>query len=400
MKQAAEACGRCHSELGGKNAALVFADCDFDSAVDGVARSTFMNTGQVCLCTERVYVERSIYDRFVTALAERARALRLGDPWDRATQLGPLISQEHRQKVLSYYDLARHEGAEVVAGGGVPDIGGQNAGGWYIQPTVWTNLPPDSRCQQEEVFGPVCAITPFDAEDEVVALANDSAYGLAAHLDDKPQARAPTRRAYEVARGSTRGSCAPADAVRRQQALRHRPRGEPPLLDFYSSSATCASSCDRPMIDELPATNSRGNAKVVKNAAVPRELRVKLPGLCRIRHQCAPAGRSIAGVRTTADGTVVLDIREQTRAVIENTRTILESVGCGLADLVSVNTYLVNMNDFAGYNEVYVSLLLRGTDADHRRRPSAPAPAPARRDAGDSVRAPPGRHPSPTARRN
>ena len=182
MKQAAEGVRPVSFELGGKNAALVFADCDFDSAVDGVARSTFMNTGQVCLCTERVYVERSIYERFVTALAERARALRIGDPWDRATQLGPLISQEHRQKVLSYYELARREGAEVIAGGGVPDIGGQNAGGWYIEPTVWTNLRPDSRCQQEEVFGPVCAITPFDAEDEVVELANDSAYGLAASI--------------------------------------------------------------------------------------------------------------------------------------------------------------------------------------------------------------------------
>jgi aminomuconate-semialdehyde/2-hydroxymuconate-6-semialdehyde dehydrogenase len=182
MKQAAEGVRPVSFELGGKNAALVFADCDFDSAVDGVARSSFMNTGQVCLCTERVYVERSIYERFVTALAERARALRIGDPWDRATQLGPLISQEHRQKVLSYYDLARREGAEVIAGGGVPDVGGQNSGGWYIEPTVWTNLRQDSRCQQEEVFGPVCAITPFDAEDEVIGLANDSAYGLAASI--------------------------------------------------------------------------------------------------------------------------------------------------------------------------------------------------------------------------
>jgi aminomuconate-semialdehyde/2-hydroxymuconate-6-semialdehyde dehydrogenase len=182
MKQAAEGVRPVSFELGGKNAALVFADCDFDSAVDGVARSSFMNTGQVCLCTERVYVERRIYERFVTALAERARALRLGDPWDRATQLGPLISQDHRQKVLSYYDLARREGAEVVSGGGAPDLPGANAGGWYIEPTVWTKLRPDARCQQEEVFGPVCAVTPFDDEDEAVRLANDSAYGLAASV--------------------------------------------------------------------------------------------------------------------------------------------------------------------------------------------------------------------------
>lgn len=182
MKQAAEGVRPVSFELGGKNAAVVFADCDFDAAVEGVARSSFMNTGQVCLCTERVYVERSIYERFVAALAERARALRPGDPWDRATQLGPLISQEHRKKVLSYYELARCEGAEVIAGGGVPDLGGENAGGWYIQPTVWTNLQQSSRCQQEEVFGPVCAVSPFDEDDEAVQLANDSDYGLAASI--------------------------------------------------------------------------------------------------------------------------------------------------------------------------------------------------------------------------
>jgi aminomuconate-semialdehyde/2-hydroxymuconate-6-semialdehyde dehydrogenase len=182
MKQAADGVRPVSFELGGKNAALVFADCDFDAAVDGVARSSFMNTGQVCLCTERVYVERPIYDRFVAALADRARALRLGDPWDRATQLGPLISREHREKVLSYYDLARREGAEVVAGGAAAQLGGANAGGWYIEPTVWTNLRQDSRVQQEEVFGPVCTISPFDDDDEAVLLANDSAYGLAASI--------------------------------------------------------------------------------------------------------------------------------------------------------------------------------------------------------------------------
>jgi aminomuconate-semialdehyde/2-hydroxymuconate-6-semialdehyde dehydrogenase len=182
MKQAAEGVRPVSFELGGKNAALVFADCDFDAAVAGVARSSFMNTGQVCLCTERVYVERSIFDRFVAAIAERAGALRPGDPWDRATDLGPLISQQHREKVLSYYELARREGAEVIAGGGVPELSGPSAGGWYIEPTVWTNLTQASRCQQEEVFGPVCAISPFDGEEEAVRLANDSVYGLAASV--------------------------------------------------------------------------------------------------------------------------------------------------------------------------------------------------------------------------
>lgn len=179
MRQAAEGIRPVSFELGGKNAALVFADCDFEKAVEGVARSTFLNTGQVCLCTERVYVERAIYDRFVAAMAQKAREMRLGDPWDSQTQMGPLISNGHRDKVLSYYELARAEGAEVMAGGSIAELPGAQAGGWYIEPTVWTGLAQDSRCMQEEVFGPVCNIIPFDNEEEAVRLANDSQYGLA-----------------------------------------------------------------------------------------------------------------------------------------------------------------------------------------------------------------------------
>jgi aminomuconate-semialdehyde/2-hydroxymuconate-6-semialdehyde dehydrogenase len=182
MRQAADGVRPVSFELGGKNAAIVFADCDFDKAVEGVERSSFFSTGQVCLCSERVYVERPIFDKFVAALAERARKLRLGDPWDPETRLGPLISATHRDKVLSYYQLARAEGAEVVTGGDAGDLPGRNAGGFYVQPTIWTGLRQDARCMQEEVFGPVCHIMPFDGEDEAVALANDSQYGLAACL--------------------------------------------------------------------------------------------------------------------------------------------------------------------------------------------------------------------------
>lgn len=169
-------------ELGGKNAALVFADADFDKAVAGVARSSFLNTGQVCLCTERVYVERPIFERFVAALAEQARALRPGDPLDPETTLGPLISRQHRDKVLSYYALAREEGATVVTGGGVPALGGKLDNGCYVEPTIWTGLDQSARCLQEEVFGPVCHVMPFDTEEQAVELANDSRYGLASAL--------------------------------------------------------------------------------------------------------------------------------------------------------------------------------------------------------------------------
>ena len=176
-------------ELGGKNAALVFADCDFDEAVAGTVRSVFSNCGQVCLCTERVYVERPIFDRFVKALAERAAALTIGDPWSGA-DMGPLISHGHRDKVLGYYQLARDEGATVVTGGGVPAFGSALDQGAFVQPTILTGLGPDARCVREEIFGPVCHIAPFDREDEAIELANDSAYGLAAAIWTRDVGRA------------------------------------------------------------------------------------------------------------------------------------------------------------------------------------------------------------------
>lgn len=167
-------------ELGGKNAAVVFADADLDSAVAGLARSIYLNTGQVCLCTERVYIERPIFDQVAAGLAEHAKRLRLGRPDDPATTTGPLISQGHRDKVLSYLELARQEGATELAGGGIPTLGGGLDGGAWIEPTLWTGLDNTSRTVREEVFGPVAALIPFDTEEEAVRLANDSDYGLAA----------------------------------------------------------------------------------------------------------------------------------------------------------------------------------------------------------------------------
>jgi len=167
-------------ELGGKNPGVIFSDCDFDKAVAGTAASVFHNCGQVCLCTERLYVERPIFDKFVEALKAKAEAPRPGDPRDPATTLSPLISLGHREKVLRYFEAARTDGATVVAGGGIPKTDGQFSDGAWIEPTIWTGLSEDSRVVKEEVFGPVCHIQPFDTEDQAVAYANDSDYGLAA----------------------------------------------------------------------------------------------------------------------------------------------------------------------------------------------------------------------------
>ena len=182
MKVAAEGIRDVSFELGGKNAAVVFADCDFDAAVAGVLRSSFTNSGQVCLCSERVYVERPIYERFVAAMKAGAEALKIGYPDEDGVNMGSLISHKHRDKVLGYFELARSEGATLVTGGGVPHFGDERDNGAYVQPTIWTDLGDDARCVREEVFGPVCHIAPFDRDEEVVQRVNDSAYGLATAL--------------------------------------------------------------------------------------------------------------------------------------------------------------------------------------------------------------------------
>ena len=166
-------------ELGGKNAGIVFADADFDKAIAGITRSTFENCGQVCLGTERVYVQRPIFDKFVAALKEKAESLKIGPPNEPGVGLGPLISAEHKEKVMSYYEKARAEGAKVVTGGGAPDMKGEYAQGHWVQPTIWTGLPESSPIIREEIFGPCCHIAPFDTEEEAIALANDTPYGLA-----------------------------------------------------------------------------------------------------------------------------------------------------------------------------------------------------------------------------
>nr|WP_307873785.1 MULTISPECIES: 2-hydroxymuconic semialdehyde dehydrogenase [unclassified Frankia] len=166
-------------ELGGKNAAVVFADADLELTLAGLARSVFANTGQVCLCTERVYVERPVFDDVVAGLVKQAEALRLGRPDDPATTTGPLISTEHREKVLSYYRLAEEQGARVLVGGGVPALGDGLDDGSWISPTLWTGLTNADTPLREEIFGPCAAIVPFDTEDEAVRLANDTDYGLA-----------------------------------------------------------------------------------------------------------------------------------------------------------------------------------------------------------------------------
>ncbi|MDT0269677.1 aldehyde dehydrogenase [Streptomyces sp. DSM 44915] len=169
-------------ELGGKGANLVFADADLASAVDWSIKAIYSNAGQVCLAGSRLYVQREVYAEFLARFTAAAEALVIGDPKDRATQLGPLASEEHYRKVRSYLEGVQADGG-TIATGGLGD-------GWTVRPTVITDAPPTARVCQEEIFGPVVVITPFDTEAEAVAAANGTPYGLNAMVFTENLSRA------------------------------------------------------------------------------------------------------------------------------------------------------------------------------------------------------------------
>lgn len=193
-------------ELGGKNPNLVFADCHFEEAISTTVRSSFANNGQICLCGSRVYVERPIYEKFRDELVLRAKRLVTGDPFDAATDLGALVSEQHRQKVLGYLDLARQEGGTVLCGGQPVSPPGDLAGGYYLSPAVIEGLGNDCRTNQEEIFGPVVTLQPFDSEEEAIALANGVEYGLASTVWTQDISRA-TRVAERLQAGIVWVNC-------------------------------------------------------------------------------------------------------------------------------------------------------------------------------------------------
>jgi aminomuconate-semialdehyde/2-hydroxymuconate-6-semialdehyde dehydrogenase len=170
-------------ELGGKNPAIVFADADLsDAALDTIVRSGFANQGEICLCGSRLLVERPIYETFKRRYLERVQALRVGDPREPGVDLGALVSRAHYEKVVGCIERARAEGGTILCGGTPVRVDGRCADGWFVAPTVIEGLTNDAATNQEEIFGPVVGLIPFDGEEQAVALANDSGYGLAASL--------------------------------------------------------------------------------------------------------------------------------------------------------------------------------------------------------------------------
>lgn len=169
-------------ELGGKNPNLIFADCEYDRMLEATVRSSFNNQGQICLCGSRIYIERSLYNRFKKDFVKRVKSLRVGPPALADSQLGAVVSQIHFEKVLSYIQLAQEEGGTVLTGGGALPMPTPHHKGWYIAPTVIEGLDAHCRTNQEEIFGPVVTIQPFDTDEEALQYANSTHYGLSATI--------------------------------------------------------------------------------------------------------------------------------------------------------------------------------------------------------------------------
>ena len=167
-------------ELGGKNPNIIFADCDFEDMMKTTVRSSFANQGQICLCGSRIFVQRGIYEKFKTAFVEKVSKRKVSHSLDPDAKLGAVVSKPHMEKVLSYIELAKEEGGTVLTGGTQVHLEGEYAGGYYIRPTVIEGLSYNCRTNQEEIFGPVVTIMPFDTEEEVLMMANSTEYGLAA----------------------------------------------------------------------------------------------------------------------------------------------------------------------------------------------------------------------------
>jgi aminomuconate-semialdehyde/2-hydroxymuconate-6-semialdehyde dehydrogenase len=169
-------------EMGGKNPNIIFADCDFDLAVQTSIQSSFSNQGEICLCGSRIFVERTIYNKFLAEFVKKTKELVVGDPLNEKTNIGALVSESHMKKVLGYIDLARQEGGRILTGGKPIRIDGRCQNGYFLEPAIIEGLSTSCRTNQEEIFGPVVTVMPFDSEEEAITGANSTTYGLSATL--------------------------------------------------------------------------------------------------------------------------------------------------------------------------------------------------------------------------
>lgn len=370
-------------ELGGKNAAIVFDDCAFEDTVAGVLRSAFLNSGQICLCSSRVLVQRgrggTFYHNFVAALVAAARRLVVGAPSRPTTDLGPLVSSAHLKKVQAAVERAQAEGGAVLCGGGPPE---DLPMGFYFQPTVIAGLDMQSATAQTEIFGPVITVHPFDTEEEAVALANDSRYGLSASLWTESLARMELAERLHVGTvwvntWLNRDLHMPFGGMRDSGVNRE---GGLHSLEFYSEATTvCVKRGARAALPmpgtaatswTVMATTSAGSCSGTRHfsSLSPRNTPKSLGEYVYARRTGDLIFLSGIGPRKpdtdeVPGGPVIdpatghvrdYDVAAQTQQCFANVRQVLKSVGCTLADVVDVQVFLVNMRrDFAAFNKVW-----------------------------------------------
>jgi len=181
-KEAAPMFKKLSLELGGKNPNIIFADCDFEQMLQVTLKSSFSNQGEICLCGSRIFIEKPLYEKFKTAFVEATEKLKVGDPQSGDSDLGAIVSEEHMDKILSYIELAKEEGGSILAGGNRVALSGEQEKGWYLEPTIIEGLGHECRTNQEEIFGPVVTLMPFDSEEEVIEMGNSTKYGLSATI--------------------------------------------------------------------------------------------------------------------------------------------------------------------------------------------------------------------------
>jgi len=189
-KKTASSFKKLSLEMGGKNPSIVFSDCDFDKMMKTVVRSSFSNQGQICLCSSRILVEESIYEKFKTNFIQRVSDLRMGDPSEIETQFGALSSKGHFDKVIDYIEIAKQEGGKILVGGNAKKLNGRCENGWFIEPTIIEGLNNSCRINQDEIFGPIVTLQSIQSEYEAIQLANETEYGLSATIwtEDKEKA--------------------------------------------------------------------------------------------------------------------------------------------------------------------------------------------------------------------
>ena len=181
-KEAAPMFKKLSLELGGKNPNIIFADCDFEKMLQVTLKSSFSNQGEICLCGSRIFIEKPLYEKFKTAFVEATEKLKVGNPQSGDSDLGAIVSEEHMDKILSYIELAKEEGGSILAGGNRVSLSGEQEKGWYLEPTIIEGLGHECRTNQEEIFGPVVTLIPFDSEEEVIEMGNSTKYGLSATI--------------------------------------------------------------------------------------------------------------------------------------------------------------------------------------------------------------------------